>query len=80
MRTPLTGLRLLLETELPACRSDLNMVLKEALAEVDRLETTIEKLLHLARDMEDVPLSVELRGGPVMAMRPPRWVDRTRGV
>ena len=50
LRTPLTGLRLILESELASPRADRSLVLDEALHEVDRLETTIDELLTLARD------------------------------
>jgi len=50
LRTPLTGLRLILESELAAPRTDHRVVLDDALREVDRLEATIDELLTLARD------------------------------
>jgi signal transduction histidine kinase len=50
LRTPLTGLRLTIETELADPRDDASAVLNEALVELDRLEATIEQLLTLARD------------------------------
>jgi signal transduction histidine kinase len=50
LRTPLTGLRLLVETELAAPREDSTDLLTEALREIDRLEDTIDHLLRLARD------------------------------
>ena len=50
LRTPLTGLRLTIETELAAPRDDPNAVLMEALDELDRLEATVNQLLALARD------------------------------
>lgn len=50
LRTPLTGLRLLLETELTDPQPTSTRVIDDALAEVDRLEATITELLSLARD------------------------------
>jgi signal transduction histidine kinase len=49
LRTPLTGLRLLLETDLVAPRPDHAATIREALGAVDRLQLTIEELLTLAR-------------------------------
>lgn len=50
LRTPLTGLRLAIETELTDPREDNTAVLLESLDELDRLEATINQLLALARD------------------------------
>ncbi|MCU1343946.1 MAG: histidine kinase [Acidimicrobiia bacterium] len=50
LRTPLTGLRLSLENELAHPRHDGQLALREALADVERLETTITGLLELARE------------------------------
>lgn len=50
LRSPLTGLRLTLEAELAHPRPDRRDALVQALADVERLETTIEDLLALARD------------------------------
>ena len=49
LRTPLTGLRLLIDNELAVSRDLPRTVLTEALVEVDRLEATIDSLLQLAR-------------------------------
>lgn len=49
LRTPITSLRLGLESELSAPRPDPTIALHEALEEIDRLETTTEDLLTLAR-------------------------------
>jgi signal transduction histidine kinase len=50
LRTPLTSLRLALETELAQPRPDATLALNEALTDVDRLEATLSDLLALARD------------------------------
>jgi signal transduction histidine kinase len=49
LRTPLTSLRLAVETELEQPRADPSTVLHEVLGEADRLEQTIDDLLLLAR-------------------------------
>ena len=51
LRTPITSLRATLESEQIAPRPDPRVVLQEALAEVDRLETTVGHLLALTRDV-----------------------------
>lgn len=50
LRTPIAGLRVTLETELSAPRSDPNLALEECLVIADRLETTVDDLLRLARE------------------------------
>lgn len=47
LRTPLTGLRLILDSEVASPRQDPNEALHEALSVVDRLEATINTLLAL---------------------------------
>ena len=49
LRTPLTGLRLILENEIEGPREQPGIALAEALGEVDRMEATIHDLLELAR-------------------------------
>jgi signal transduction histidine kinase len=49
LRTPLTGLRLLLESELLAPRADPTTVLYEGVAAIDRLDATVDDLLLLTR-------------------------------
>jgi len=50
LRSPLTGLRLTLEAELAHPRPDRRDAISLALADVERLETTVDSLLALARD------------------------------
>ncbi|HEX3620989.1 MAG TPA: HAMP domain-containing sensor histidine kinase [Acidimicrobiales bacterium] len=60
LRSPLTGLRLTLEAELAHPRPDHRDALLQALGDVERLETTIEDLLALARDTAVERASVDL--------------------
>jgi signal transduction histidine kinase len=72
LRTPLTGLRLSLENELAHPRSDARLALREALADVERLETTITGLLELARESsrgQRQPFDINL----VFEEVAPRW-------
>ena len=50
LRTPLASLRLALESELVQPRADPTVALRDALNDVDRLESTLTDLLALARD------------------------------
>jgi len=50
LRTPLAGLRLQLEAALDTPGADLPQAIRESLTSVDRLQTTIEDLLRLARN------------------------------
>jgi signal transduction histidine kinase len=49
LRTPISGLRAAIETELEFPRADPTDVLHEALSDLDRLERTISELLSIAR-------------------------------
>ncbi len=60
LRTPLTALRLQLELALLLQGTDRDTALPRALSEIDRLESTIDGLLSLARDTAPrAPLDVE---------------------
>lgn len=52
LRTPLTGLRLTLESAMETPGANLRRAMRDAVAEVDRLEATVDDLLALARDTE----------------------------
>jgi signal transduction histidine kinase len=78
LRTPLTGLRLQLEAALDQPNADLRTAITGALSTTDRLETTIDELLALARDtsepMETLDVAavldgIRLRWHPVLAAR-----------
>jgi signal transduction histidine kinase len=51
LRTPLAGLRLRLEAAIADPHTSRDQAIADALAEVDRLEATVEELLALARDI-----------------------------
>ena len=61
LRTPLAALRLSIETELLDHRDDPDVVLQEALVQIERLSTTITTLLDVARDgpVDRAPLDVD---------------------
>jgi len=71
LRTPITALRLALESELLDPRPDRGAVVHESLGELDRLETTIETLLAIARDrpLHREPIDV----GSVVATIRSQW-------
>lgn len=72
LRTPLTGLRLVLDAERAAPRSDRRAVLDEATASLDRLEQTVDQLLALGRGR---PLDRNRLGlGEVLAGVRRRWM------
>jgi len=60
LRSPLTGLRLTLEAELAYPRPDHREAIAQALADVERLEKTIDDLLNLARDTATPRAAVDL--------------------
>lgn len=49
LRTPLTGLRTAIETELALPRDDPSQVLREAMVDIERLERTITDLISITR-------------------------------
>jgi signal transduction histidine kinase len=55
LRTPLAGLRLVLEGELASPRPERAEVIEEALGAVDRMEAIVDALTDLARDAEPGP-------------------------
>jgi signal transduction histidine kinase len=55
LRTPVAAMRVAIEAELDAPRSDSTVVLHESLRALDRLESTIESMLALARHDDRVP-------------------------
>ena len=61
LRTPVTSIRLAVDTELLTPRLDSHEILREILPELDRLESTIDTLLAVARDrpLEREPLDVD---------------------
>jgi signal transduction histidine kinase len=76
LRTPLTGLRLGLETALDTPHADLRAAVRTAIDASDRLERTIEDLLSLAReprrdstqlDLEELTRDVTETWRPVLA-------------
>jgi signal transduction histidine kinase len=73
LRTPLTGLRLALETALDSPGADLRQAADAAIDAADRLERTIDDLLTLAREprREAGPLPIgELTGALAQTWRP----------
>ncbi|MCU1504152.1 MAG: histidine kinase [Ilumatobacteraceae bacterium] len=69
LRTPLTGLRLLIEAEVPEAQ-----VRSELLDEVNRLQSTVEHLLALTRDQ--LPAASAHALGDVVADAQRRWSPR----
>jgi len=62
LRTPLTALRLNLETLPLDPGSELRPVIGQALAQLDRLSSTVDQLLSLTRDVERPQVPVDLAG------------------
>jgi signal transduction histidine kinase len=60
LRTPITGLRIRVESALSTPNADLRAALEETLPPIDRLEATVDELLELARDThaDRAPLDV----------------------
>ena len=76
LRTPLTSLRLALESELVTPRPDPVLVLTEAITDVDRLEATLTDLLALARDTDVDRTPSDLAG--LLRDRAPIWRQASR--
>lgn len=76
MRTPLTALRTTLETAEYSPGTAVTDVTSKALAEVDRLEVTLEHLLAIARDIDMPSSEVDLRS--LLHDAQQRWSDRYR--
>ncbi|MDE0774978.1 HAMP domain-containing sensor histidine kinase [Nocardioides sp.] len=76
LRTPLTGLRASIETELAFPRSDRTAVLTDALVDLDRLERTITEILSLSRSAAATTSSFSLP--IVMRETESVWRDRLR--
>jgi len=74
LRTPVTGLRAALETELRFPREDPQLVLREALEDVDRLEATITELLSIARGPHTT--NAAIAPDDVLDEVLPRWRSR----
>jgi signal transduction histidine kinase len=93
LRTPITGLRLLIDTEKFAPRADPTLILHDAGAVVSRLEATVDELLSLARnrptdrgildpgtvlgDVEQRWQPAFFRSGRTMRVKAPRVDDDT---
>jgi signal transduction histidine kinase len=60
LRTPVAAMRVAIETEMEAPRADATKVLRESLAQLDRLESTITSLLALARHTERPRVAADL--------------------
>lgn len=74
MRTPLTALRINLESAPLTPGADLSTVSAEAVAELDRLERTVEHLLAVARDVEPPAAPLDVPG--LLADAGRRWQRR----
>jgi signal transduction histidine kinase len=75
LRTPLAGLRLRLEAALESPRQDLGPAIAASLVDADRLESTIDELLALARDRRaDRASPIDLR--ELLSEMSPEWRGR----
>lgn len=73
LRTPVTAMRVAIETELTAPRAASDLVLHEALDQLDRLESTITSLLNLARHDRRQPEALDLHA--LMCGRRTGWTS-----
>lgn len=71
LRTPVAAMRVAVESELAAPRSDSRTVLEESLAQLDRLESTITSLLALARHAGRPAAASDL--APIVSEAVERW-------
>jgi signal transduction histidine kinase len=71
LRTPVAAMRVAIEAELDAPRSDSTVVLHESLRALDRLESTIESMLALARHDERTPAWCDV--GALVLEHAERW-------
>ncbi len=71
LRTPVAAMRVAIEAELDAPRSDSTVVLHESLRALDRLESTIESMLALARHDERTPAWCDV--GALVREHAERW-------
>lgn len=71
LRTPIAGLRVRVESALLEPETDVRATLEDLIPPIDRLETTVEDLLHLARDA-DVDRS-PLDAGALLRNTAERW-------
>ncbi len=73
LRTPLTGMRAMIETELSFPRPDHRDALREALTDIDRLDATITELITIARNTS-IPAEIDL--APVLDQLATTWRPR----
>jgi signal transduction histidine kinase len=71
LRTPVAAMRVAIEAELDAPRPDSTVVLHESLRALDRLESTIESMLALARHDERTPAWCDV--GALVREHAERW-------
>ncbi|MGI9120584.1 MAG: ATP-binding protein [Acidimicrobiales bacterium] len=71
LRTPLTGLRLRLESTLTLPGADRDQAIRASLGDIDSLETTVESLLALARD--DSPARQRIDVAQLLTDLESRW-------
>ena len=82
LRTPVTSMRLAIESELVNPREDHAEVLQEVLADLDRLETTIATLLSVARDLprDYAPTTMQAVAHRIEARWHQACADRSRAL
>jgi signal transduction histidine kinase len=71
LRTPVAAMRVAIEAELDAPRPDSTVVLHESLRALERLESTIESMLALARHDERTPAWCDV--GALVSEHAERW-------